>query len=230
MKKGICKSFLSAFLGIALFVGLSTTSYAATATATGIMDASVWEELINCNTIPGHTSKVWDQEGDTAHGFKIYTNTNKTVCLNQYTSGNPVVGTRVSTWKNETTESTQKWYLFTTGQPQNKFFIVPILNKNVFIEVYRTSSSASADLIARLGSYQDNFYEDCYIYGIMTGSYNGMVGEYMSLSTRTTNGTTFPTRQLKISSSSTPVSDGNGTSKYCTWSSSGNIFYVGDAE
>ena len=214
-------------MGIALFAGLSTTSYAAT--ATGAMNASEWDELKKCNTIPGYYSQVWNKEGDTAHGFKIYTNSSKSACLNQYTSGSPVVGTRVSTWKNETTENTQKWLLYTTGQTGSKFFIVPYLDYDLFIEVYRTSSSSSADLIARIGSYQSNYYEDGYINSRTVNTVNDLIGEYLSLPARTTNGTTFPTRQLKISSSSTPVSDGNETSKYCTWSSSGNIFYIGDA-
>lgn len=227
MKKSICKSFLSAFLGIVLFAGLSTTSYAAT--TTGAMRASDWDELKKCNTIPGYYSQVWNKEGDTAHGFKIYTNSSKTVSLNRYTSTSPSVGTRITTWKNDPSDNTQKWLLYTTGQTGSKFFIVPYLDYDLFIEVYRTSSSSSADLIARLGSYQGNYYEDGYISGRIVSTVNDLFGEYLSLPARTTNGTTFPTRQLKISSSSTPVSDGNGTNKYCTWSSSGDIFYIGDA-
>ena len=76
------------------------------------------------------------------------------------------------------------------------------------------------------GGYQNNFYEDGLIQFVNT-SYVGaaMVGNFR-LPMRTTNGVTYNSRYLKVTSQSTPVSDGYGTSKYCAWGTSLQPFYI----
>ena len=145
------------------------------------------------------------------HGRNIAINSNYSVLLNAYTDGEPGIGTRLTTWKKVMDDRNQRWHFYYLDGP--KYFLVPDSNRNVFVNVYRTSTSSTAELIARMDSYAGNYYEDAVMNQIVN---NGRIS--LKVDARSGPAGTYNERYLKVSSTQTPVSDGNGTSYYCSFS------------
>lgn len=227
MKKYL-KRIMVLSLCACMFMGAA--SPASALSLNGVIPSDAWNELVTYYSQPGepYYPGYFDlnpADRDTNHGFIIAFDPQKNVVLNQYTSGTPVNGTRVSSWKYEEYDTTQEWFKYrTTSSSSSPFFLVPSRNTDTFLEIYRTSSSSTADLVARIGSYQNNYYEDGHITLVNGDSIN--YGKFNLPPRVGSNGVTYNARQLKRSSTATPVLDGNNSSYYCVWSPIGETVYI----
>lgn len=180
-----------------------------------------WNEIMRTGTQPGYYSDWLGRYGDADHAWVYSFDSNRSTVLNQYTSGIPQAGTKVSSWKYISGDKSQQWRHYYTFD--GKYFISPVNNKNLFLEIYRVSSTSS-ELQARCNSYINNYYED----GEATLTNVAGGGHKVMLQGRTTNGAYYPPKYLAMGSVSTPVSDGNGTSKYTVWNAYGTTMYLFD--
>lgn len=103
-------------------------------------------------TTPGYISEWLDREGDTDHAWIYSFDNNKSTVLNQYTSGIAQPGTKVTTWKYINGDQSQQWRHYYTFD--GKYFISPVNNKNLFIEIYRISAKVSVyEQLMRIYTY-----------------------------------------------------------------------------
>lgn len=147
------------------------------------------------------------------HGFVFTTAPNGNQLLNQYTSAvETPPGTYLTTWK-RTGSGTQGWVKKYSAD--GKVALVCATNENVAININRANYSR-----ANVYTLVDNYFGDV----ALTLSRVG-IGTTMRVSAR--GG--YPAAYLRVSSTSTPATDGVGTSFYCEWNTSkSTVFYEDD--
>ena len=159
---------------------------------------------------------------DTLHGKHLYTDSSFSVSLNQYTSGMPISGTRISTWKTNT-DATQLWETRMGPRIPKEVLLLPNTNTGVALNVVRSNSGTqlTANLYPQIG----NYYNDTVMVKNEINAASNFLSYIITTQSRITNGVTYRSLNLTVSSQPTPASDGNGTSKYCEFNTGSKRFY-----
>ena len=144
-------------------------------------------------------------EFDTPHGHYFNVSGNSNRVLNQYTSGVPVNGTKVTTWTKEENEPTQAWDI---GYLSNgRFIIVTNSDRTLAIDYDRNYTYPTVQLYTWVNDYYDDV--------VLSEGIYGLGDSYIKLANRD--------RYIYVTNTNTSVYNANG--KVCEWSPNGTYWH-----
>lgn len=159
---------------------------------------------------------------DMLHEKHLYMDSSFSVLLNQYTSGMPISRTRISTWKTNA-DATQLWETRMRSRIPKEVLLLPNTNTDVALNV--VCSNSGTQLTANLYPQIGNYYNDTVMIKNESNASSNFLSYIITTQSRSTNGVTYRSLNLTVSSQPTPASDENGTSKYWEFNTRSKRFY-----
>lgn len=162
---------------------------------------------------------------DTAHGWVFASTAEDTVRLNQYCSGTPVSGTRVTTWP-KTGDITQVWAQYYCVGPNNqvdysRIALVPESNVTVQASTYTgvaiNSNRSAVGTEVNLYPIGQNMFSDYAMYIRITGGGHNSRGKWYDSCTLSLAPRGNQTQEVYITRTNTGTGDSQNLGRKCVW-------------